>query len=224
MRGTSPSSWSLTLIADAVCCRSSLSPLAVAVSRRSSSGTGTETETGTGWIGPASCILHPARAGVECPAFAIERQRLKEHRTKIGIVFLIVFIDLVGFGIVIPILPLYAEEYGPSPVVFGLLMASFSVMQFIFAPILGRLSDRVGRRPVLLVSLIGSAVGYVLFGIAGSIAMLFASRIIDGISGGNISTAHAVIADITGPEDRAKGMGLIGAAFGAGIPTRFQAS
>ena len=142
---------------------------------------------------------------------------MKEHRAKIGIVFLIVFIDLVGFGIVIPILPLYAEKYGPSPLVFGLLMASFSIMQFIFAPILGRLSDRIGRRPVLLVSLVGSAVGYVLFGIAGSIGMLFASRIIDGISGGNISTAHAVITDITGPEDRAKGMGLIGAAFGLGF-------
>jgi len=142
---------------------------------------------------------------------------LREHRAKIGIVFLIVFIDLVGFGIVIPILPLYVEEFGPSPVVFGLLMASFSIMQFLFAPILGRLSDHVGRRPVLLVSLLGSAVGYVLFGIAGSLAMLFASRIIDGISGGNISTAQAVIADITGPEDRAKGMGLIGAAFGLGF-------
>lgn len=142
---------------------------------------------------------------------------MKEHRAKIGIVFLIVFIDLVGFGIVIPILPLYAEEYGPSPLVFGLLMASFSIMQFVFAPILGRLSDKIGRRPVLLVSLAGSAVGYVLFGIAGSLGMLFASRIIDGISGGNISTAHAVIADITGPEDRAKGMGLIGAAFGLGF-------
>ena len=142
---------------------------------------------------------------------------MKEHRATIGIVFLIVFIDLVGFGIVIPILPLYAEEYGPSPVIFGLLMASFSIMQFIFSPILGRLSDRWGRRPVLLVSLIGSAVGYVLFGFAGSLTMLFASRIIDGISGGNISTAQAVIADITGPEDRAKGMGLIGAAFGLGF-------
>jgi len=142
---------------------------------------------------------------------------LKEHRAKIGIVFLIVFIDLVGFGIVIPILPLYADEYGPSPVVFGILMASFSIMQFFAAPILGRLSDRIGRRPVLLVSLLGSAVGYVFFGIAGSLAMLFASRIIDGISGGNISTAQAVIADITGPEDRAKGMGIIGAAFGLGF-------
>ncbi len=181
----------------------------------------------------ASCILHPCDRcilhhassidavdwkRVECRGFGAGGSRyLKEHRAKIGIVFLIVFIDLVGFGIVIPILPLYAEEYGPSPVIFGLLMASFSIMQFIFAPILGRLSDRIGRRPVLLVSLVGSAVGYVLFGIAGSMGMLFASRIIDGISGGNISTAQAVIADITGPEDRAKGMGIIGAAFGLGF-------
>jgi multidrug resistance protein len=142
---------------------------------------------------------------------------LREHRAKIGTVFLIVFIDLVGFGIVIPILPLYAEEYGPSPVVFGLLMASFSIMQFIFAPVLGRLSDRVGRRPVLLVSLAAAAAGYLLFGFAGSLAMLFLSRIIPGIAGGNISTAHAVIADITKPEERAKGMGLIGAAFGLGF-------
>ncbi len=142
---------------------------------------------------------------------------MREHRAKVGVVFLIVFIDLIGFGIVIPILPLYAEAYGPSPVMFGLLMASFSLMQFFFAPILGRLSDRFGRRPVLVLSLIGSAAGYVLFGFAGSFAMLLVSRIIDGISGGNISTAQAVIADITGPEDRAKGMGLIGAAFGLGF-------
>lgn len=142
---------------------------------------------------------------------------MREHRAKIGTVFLIVFIDLVGFGIVIPILPLYAEQYEPSPVVFGLLMASFSIMQFVFAPVLGRLSDRVGRRPVLLVSLAAAAAGYLLFGFAHSLAVLFLSRIIPGIAGGNISTAHAVVADITGPEDRAKGMGLIGAAFGLGF-------
>jgi DHA1 family tetracycline resistance protein-like MFS transporter len=142
---------------------------------------------------------------------------LVRRKATLGIVFLIVFIDLVGFGIVIPFLPLYAEDYGPSPVVFGLLMASFSVMQFVAAPILGRLSDRFGRRPVLLVSLIGSVVGYLLFAFAGSMAMLFASRIIDGISGGNISTAQAVIADITDERDRTKGMGIIGAAFGLGF-------
>lgn len=142
---------------------------------------------------------------------------MKNRKAQLGTVFLIVFIDLIGFGIVIPILPLYAEEFGPSPVVFGLLMASFSIMQFLFAPILGRLSDRVGRRPVLLVSLLGSAIGYVIFGFAGSLVMLFASRIIDGISGGNISTAQAVIADITTPQERAKGMGMVGAAFGLGF-------
>ncbi len=142
---------------------------------------------------------------------------MQEHRAKIGVVFLIVFIDLVGFGIVIPILPLYGERYASSPLELGLLMASFSAMQFLFAPVLGRLSDRVGRRPVLLISLLGSAAGYVLFGLAGSIGMLFLSRIVDGISGANISTAQAVIADITGPEERARGMGLIGAAFGLGF-------
>jgi DHA1 family tetracycline resistance protein-like MFS transporter len=142
---------------------------------------------------------------------------MRQHRVKIGVVFLIVFIDLVGFGIVIPFLPLYGEDFGPSPIVFGLLMASFSAMQFVFAPILGRLSDRYGRRPVLLISLAGSVVGYLLFAFAGSLAMLFASRIIDGISGGNISTAQAVIADITDERDRTKGMGILGAAFGLGF-------
>jgi len=142
---------------------------------------------------------------------------VREHRATVGTVFLIVFIDLVGFGIVIPILPLYAERFGPSPAVFGLFMASYSIMQFLFAPILGRLSDRWGRRPVLLLSLAGSAVGYLMFGFAGSFVVLFASRVIDGLSGGNISTAQAVIADITGPENRTRGMGLIGAAFGLGF-------
>jgi DHA1 family tetracycline resistance protein-like MFS transporter len=142
---------------------------------------------------------------------------MRHQRAKVGIIFLIVFIDLVGFGIVIPFLPLYAEEFGPSPVVFGLLMASYSAMQFLFAPILGRLSDRYGRRPVLLLSLAGSVAGYLLFAFAGSLTMLFASRIIDGISGGNISTAQAVIADITDERDRTKGMGIIGAAFGLGF-------
>jgi DHA1 family tetracycline resistance protein-like MFS transporter len=123
----------------------------------------------------------------------------------------------VGFGIVIPILPLYGERFGPSGLTLGLLMASYSAMQFIAAPILGRISDRVGRRPVLLVSLVGSVIGYLLFGFAGSMVVLFAARIIDGISGGNIATAQAVIADITGPEERAKGMGIIGAAFGLGF-------
>ena len=132
-------------------------------------------------------------------------------------VFLTVFIDLLGFGIVIPLLPLYAEDLHPTPLQFGLLMSSYSAMQFLFAPLLGRLSDRVGRRPVLLVSLLGTVAGYLLFAFARSLPMLFAARIIDGITGGNIGTAQAVIADVTSGSDRARGMGLIGMAFGLGF-------
>ncbi len=132
-------------------------------------------------------------------------------------IFAIVFIDLLGFGIVIPLLPLYAEKYHPSPLAFGLLLSSFSGMQFLFAPVLGRLSDRFGRKPVLVISLAGSVAGYILFAFAGSLAALFAARIIDGISGGNISTAQAYVADVTAPGERAKGMGVIGAAFGLGF-------
>jgi DHA1 family tetracycline resistance protein-like MFS transporter len=131
--------------------------------------------------------------------------------------FLIVFTDLVGFGIIIPLLPLYAESYHPAGWVFGLLMAAYSAMQFVFAPILGRLSDRIGRRPVLLISLAGSVGGAILFALADSMLLLFASRVLAGICGGNIATAQAVIADTTEPSERARGMGLIGAAFGLGF-------
>ena len=142
---------------------------------------------------------------------------MREHRAKLGVLFLIVFVDLIGFGMVIPLLPLYAETFKPSPLALGFLMASFSAMQFIFAPVLGRLSDRFGRRPILLTSLAGGVAGYLLLGFAASLPMLFVSRIVAGIAGANISTAQAVIADITGPEGRARGMGVIGAAFGLGF-------
>lgn len=135
----------------------------------------------------------------------------------IRIVFLTVFIDLLGFGIVIPLLPLYAEKYHPSPLAFGLLMSSYSAMQFLFAPILGRLSDRFGRRPVILFSLAGTMIGYLLFAFADSLALLFASRLLDGATGGNIGTAQAIIADTTTREERARGMGLVGMAFGLGF-------
>ncbi|MGC8917150.1 MAG: MFS transporter [Thermoanaerobaculum sp.] len=138
-------------------------------------------------------------------------------RRVLSILFGVVFLDLVGFGMVIPLLPLYAQRYEPPAWVFGLLMASYSAMQFAFAPILGAASDRWGRRPVLLLSLAGSVAGYTLFGLADSLAMLFASRLVAGMAGGNIATAQAVIADVTAPEERAKGMGLIGAAFGLGF-------
>ena len=138
-------------------------------------------------------------------------------RRALTTLFLIVFTDLVGFGIVIPLLPLYAEHFHPAPWQFGLLMSAYSAMQFVFSPILGRLSDRVGRRPVLLISLAGSVTGFVLFALAHSLAWLFASRLLAGACGGNIATAQAVIADTTPPEKRAHGMGLIGAAFGLGF-------
>ncbi|MDQ3819205.1 MAG: MFS transporter, partial [Acidobacteriota bacterium] len=116
-------------------------------------------------------------------------------------------------------LPFYVEgtKFNASPRMVGLLFASYSVMQLIFTPILGRLSDRYGRRPILLISLLGTCVGFLILGFATALWMLFLGRIIDGISGGNISTAQAYIADITTPENRAKGMGLIGAAFGLGF-------
>lgn len=139
------------------------------------------------------------------------------RKASLAVIFTIVFIDLIGFGIVIPILPLYAERFGASPLIIGILLAVYSLMQSIFAPLLGRLSDRIGRRPVLLVSIAGSAAGFLLMGMANSLVLLFAARIIDGITGGNISTAQAYIADITTAKDRSKGMGLIGAAFGLGF-------
>lgn len=135
------------------------------------------------------------------------------------IILVTVFIDLIGFGMVIPILPFYTETppYNATPFEIGLLISIYSWMQFFFSPILGRLSDRYGRRPVLLVSLFGSAVGYYVIGAAGSLALVFAGRIIGGITGGNISTAQAYIADVTTRENRAKGMGLFGAMFGLGF-------
>ena len=140
-------------------------------------------------------------------------------RSPLLVIFTTVFIDLVGFGIVIPVLPYYAEgtRFGATPREVGLLFASYSVMQLIFSPVLGRLSDKHGRRPILLISLLGTCLGFLILGFATTLWMLFLGRIIDGISGGNISTAQAYIADITTPENRARGMGLIGAAFGLGF-------
>ena len=140
-------------------------------------------------------------------------------RSRLIVIFTTVLIDLIGFGIVIPVLPFYAEGtiFNATPRTVGILFASYSVMQLIFAPILGRLSDKYGRRPVLFLSIIGTGIGFLVLGLATTLWMLFAGRILDGITGGNISTAQAYIADITTSENRAKGMGLIGAAFGLGF-------
>ncbi|MBV9130764.1 MAG: MFS transporter [Verrucomicrobia bacterium] len=129
----------------------------------------------------------------------------------------IVFIDLIGFGMIIPILPLYAQRFQASEWQIGILLASYSFMQFLASPVLGWFSDRYGRKPVLLCSLIGSATGYILMASAISLAMLFLARILAGVAGASVGTASAYIADITAPENRSKRMGLIGAAFGIGF-------
>jgi DHA1 family tetracycline resistance protein-like MFS transporter len=133
------------------------------------------------------------------------------------VIFLTILVNLVGFGIIVPLLPFYAETFGASPLVVGLLFGVFSLCQLVAAPILGDLSDRYGRRPILIVSLIGTVVSFVMLALAHSLTMLFIARIVDGLSGGNISTARAYVADVTEPQDRARAFGLIGAAFGLGF-------
>lgn len=132
-------------------------------------------------------------------------------------IWLIVFIDLLGFGLILPLLPFLAEGFGISEGTIGLIVASYPAAQMIGAPLLGRLSDKYGRRPILLVSILGTAAGYLLLGFANSVALLFLSRIVDGLTGGNISVAQAYITDITDEKNRARGLGMIGAAFGLGF-------
>ncbi len=132
-------------------------------------------------------------------------------------IFLTVLASLVGFGIVIPLLPFYAQGMGASPLEVGLLFAAYSGCQMVAAPLLGGWSDRWGRRPVLLLSLLGTAVSFAMLALARDLGTLFAARVVDGLSGGNISTARAYIADVTEEADRARAFGLVGAAFGAGF-------
>ncbi len=133
------------------------------------------------------------------------------------LVFFTIFIDLIGFGIIIPIQPFFAEKLGASPTVVTMLGASFSLMQFLFAHFWGRLSDRIGRKPVMLISIGTTAVGYAIFGFAHSLEVLFFARMLAGFGSANIGAAQAIIADSTDEKNRAKGMGLIGAAFGLGF-------
>jgi DHA1 family tetracycline resistance protein-like MFS transporter len=133
------------------------------------------------------------------------------------ILFLIVFVDLVGFGLIIPLLPFYAERFGASPQQVTILMAVFSLMSMISAPLWGRISDRIGRRPVLMASMLAAAFAYLWMGFASELWMLFAARAFAGLCAGNIAAAQAYIADVTPPEKRARGMGMIGAAFGLGF-------
>ena len=132
-------------------------------------------------------------------------------------IILVVFIDLLGFSLILPLLPYYAETFKANQTTTGILIASYAVMQLIGAPILGRLSDRFGRRPVLLISVFGTFLGFLLLGFANALWMLFASRILDGLTGGNLSVAPAYISDVTDEQSRSKGLGMIGAAFGLGF-------
>lgn len=138
-------------------------------------------------------------------------------KSALILIFLIVFIDLLGFGIIIPILPQCARDFGASPSLVGFLLMSYSLAQFFMTPFWGRLSDKMGRRPILLVSLAASTLGYLIWGFAGSLLMLFVSRVVAGLGNANIAVAQAYISDVTSVENRARGMGMIGAAFGLGF-------
>lgn len=138
-------------------------------------------------------------------------------RSPLVVIFITVFIDLVGFGIIIPTAPFIARNFGASAAEIGLLMSIYSFMQFLFSPFWGSLSDRIGRRPTVLITLLGSALSYFIFAFSNSLWLLFFARALAGLFGGNISTAHAYIGDVTPPHERSKGMGLIGAAFGLGF-------
>jgi MFS family permease len=152
-------------------------------------------------------------SGSSGPRWRKRRRRL----SRLTIIFITIFVDLIGFGIVLPLLPFYAGDFGATPATVGLLVAIHPAMQFLFGPIWGRLSDRIGRRPILLLGLLGSAASYLIFGLAANLWWLFASRIMQGIAGANVPVAQAYIADSTDPQDRTRGMGLVGAAFGLGF-------
>ena len=141
-------------------------------------------------------------------------------RSPLHVVLFVAFVDLVGYGLIIPLQAVYAERLGASGFAFGLLVGVYALMQLIFNPLLGRWSDRVGRRPVLILSIAGSTASHALLGVAdiyASLPLLFVARTLDGITGANVATAQAYIADVTTPQNRARGMGLFGAAFGVGF-------
>ncbi len=140
-----------------------------------------------------------------------------ENKKAFSIIFLTVFIDLLGFGLIIPILPTYAKELGATDAEFGLIISVYSLLNFVFTPFLGAYSDRIGRRPIILISIFMNMIGYIIFAHAVALPLLILSRVLNGIGSSNISAAQAYIADITKAENRTKMMGMIGAAFGLGF-------
>ncbi len=141
----------------------------------------------------------------------------KQNTRSLWIISFVAVVNALGYGIIIPLLYSFGKEFGITNVQSGLLFASFSAAQFLATPIIGRLSDKYGRKPLLVFSVLGSALSFLLFGLANSAMMLFAARILDGISGGNISVAQAVISDLTKPKERTKWFGMLGASFGFGF-------
>ena len=159
----------------------------------------------------------PNQANSESPDAKPEGGDKKKGKAALLLIFFTVFIDLVGFGLIIPVLPTYAQQLHASEWMVGCVIATYSVLQFFFTPIWGRLSDKVGRRPILLFSLAASALGYLIWGFSNSLLLLFVARAVAGAGNANIAVAQAYVSDVTTPENRAKGMGLVGAAFGLGF-------
>jgi len=147
----------------------------------------------------------------------VSTPRIAPGRRALITVFLTILLDLIGFGMILPLLPFYAQEFQATPLKIGLLFSSYSLTQLLFAPLLGRLSDRIGRRPVLLASIAGGSLSYLLFAFAPSYAVLLLSRSLSGIAAANYGIAQAYMADVSAPEDRSRAMGLVGAAFGLGF-------
>ena len=141
----------------------------------------------------------------------------KRSRNAILMVALVVLVDITGFGLILPLLPFWAEKLGANPFEVGLILTVYALAQFLFTPILGMLSDRFGRRPVILVSLLIEALGFALTALAGTLPLLLVARFVGGLGASNIGSAQAVVADVTAPKDRARGMGMIGAAIGLGF-------
>ncbi len=138
-------------------------------------------------------------------------------KRRLATIFAVVFVDVLGFGLILPLLPYYATRFGASALLIGILTASYPAAQIIGSPILGRLSDRFGRRPILMLSIAGTALSFVILGAASALWMLFAGRLLDGLTGGNFTVAQSYITDVTSAKDRARGLGLTGAAFGLGF-------
>jgi MFS transporter, DHA1 family, tetracycline resistance protein len=140
-----------------------------------------------------------------------------KSKSALSAIFLIVVVDILGLAIVLPLLPFYAERYGATPQVVGYLVTIYALCQLLAGPVLGRLSDTMGRKPVLIISQIGTCIGFIILARAHSLALIFLSRFIDGITAGNLPIAQALISDVTEPKDRAKAFGVIGIAFGVGF-------